>query len=121
LTDCRPVALIAHQTIQQIGDELGLTLDPRRFRANVYVDLASDQGFGEDAFVGRQLRLGGSKIMVLQRDPRCKMISLDPVTGTHNPKVFRHVAQAHGDDAGIYCAVLVEGIVKTGDPVELVD
>ena len=60
-------------------------------------------------------------ISVLERDPRCKMISLDPDTGEHDPKVLRKVARVHGNLAGVYCAVLVEGIVRKGDSVELVD
>jgi len=59
--------------------------------------------------------------MVLERDPRCKMISLDPDTGEHNPEVFRKVAQAHGNFAGVYCAVLVEGVLSESDPIELLD
>jgi uncharacterized protein len=59
--------------------------------------------------------------MVLERDPRCKMISLDPDTGEHNPEVFRKVVQAHGNFAGVYCAVLVEGILTTSDSIELLD
>jgi uncharacterized protein YcbX len=122
LTDCRPVSLISLQTIRQLGDELGFELDKLRFRGNIYADLAVDQGFGEDAFIGKKLRLGAdATIMVLDRDPRCKMISLDPDTGEHNPEIFRHVAQKHGADAGVYCAVLVEGVIKTGDPIETVD
>jgi uncharacterized protein YcbX len=58
--------------------------------------------------------------MVLERDPRCKMISLDPDTGEHNPQVLKNVAQEHGNGAGVYCAVLVEGLLKQGDVIELV-
>ena len=58
---------------------------------------------------------------ILERDPRRKMISLDPDTGTHDPKVFRKVARAHGACAGVYCAVLVEGIVAKSDSIELLD
>jgi uncharacterized protein len=47
------------------------------------------------------------------------MISLDPDTGEYNPEVSRKVAQAHGNFAGIYCAVLVEGVLKKGDYIEL--
>lgn len=120
LTDCRPVSLISLQTIGQVGDELGFPLDKRRFRANIYFDLAEGDGFGEYAFVGRRLRIGAkAEIMVLERDPRCKMISLDPETGDHNPDVLKQVAKSHGADAGVYCAVLVEGMVKTGDIIEL--
>lgn len=120
LTDCRPISLIALQTIAQIGDELGFGLDKRRFRANIYFDLAQGNGFGEYAFIGRRLRIGPkAEIMVLERDPRCKMISLDPETGEHNPAVLKHVAKSHKADAGVYCAVLVEGLIKKGDAIEL--
>ena len=122
LTDCRPVSLISRQTIRQIAAESGLPLDKRRFRANVYLNLAADCGFGEDELVGHTLRIGANAvIMVLERDPRCKMISLDPDTGEHNPEVFRQVAQAHDNLAGVYCAVLVEGILTKNDAVELLD
>ena len=122
LTDCRPVSLISLQTIRQIESELSMAIDKRRFRANIYFNFASDNGgFAEDNFVGRRLRIGSkATVMVLERDPRCKMISLDPNTGKHNPKVLRRVAQAHGNLAGVYCAVLVEGVLKKGDLIELV-
>jgi uncharacterized protein YcbX len=122
LTDCRPVSLISLQTIRQVESELSIPLDKRRFRANIYFNLASDGGgFDEDNFVGRRLRIGSkATVMVLERDPRCKLISLDPDTGEHNPEVLRKVAQAHGNFAGVYCAVLVEGLLKKGDLIELV-
>jgi hypothetical protein len=120
LTDCRPVSLISLQTVRQVEAEVGIPIDKRRFRANVYFDLASDHGFGEDELVGRKLRIGSrAEIMVLERDPRCKMISLDPDTAEHNPEVLRKVAQAHSNLAGVYCAVLVEGILTNGDAIEL--
>ena len=122
LTDARPVSLISRQTIRQLEAELGFTLDQRRFRANLYLDLASDHGFAEDEWVGRRLRIGSSAtIMVLERDPRCKMISVDPDTGEHNPEVLRKVVQAHAAFAGVYCAVLVEGILTKSDSIEMLD
>jgi uncharacterized protein YcbX len=122
LTDCRPVSLISLQTVRQIESELDIPIDKRRFRANIYFNFASESaGFGEDNFVGRRLRIGSkATIMVLERDPRCKMISLDPNTGEHNPEILRKVVQAHGNFAGVYCAVLVEGLVNKGDLIELV-
>lgn len=122
LTDCRPVSMISLQTVRQVEAELGVSVDKRRFRANVYLNLESDDGFAEDELVGRRLRVGSSAVMmVLERDPRCKMISLDPDTGEHNPEVLHKVAQAHTACAGIYCAVLVEGILTKNDSIELLD
>lgn len=121
LTDCRPLSLIGTQTVRQIEEEVGVRVDKRRFRANIYLDLAAG-GFGEDRLVGRKLRIGPEAVVsVLERDPRCKMISLDPETGAHDPEVLRRVAQAHEANAGVYCAVLVEGTVSKGDPVEALD
>ncbi len=122
LTDCRPVSLISRQTISQIETESNIPLDKRRFRANIYFDLNSDEGFGEDALVGRRLRIGEkAEIMVLERDPRCKAISLDPETGEHNPKILKSVAQLHEANAGVYCAVLVEGMLTAGDFIGILE
>lgn len=122
LTDCRPVSLISLQTVRQIESELDMPIDKRRFRANIYFNFASESaGFAEDNLVGRRLRIGSkATMMVLERDPRCKMISLDPDTSEHNPEILRKVVQAHDNFAGVYCAVLVEGLLNKGDLIELV-
>jgi uncharacterized protein len=120
MTDCRPVSLFSIQTARQLGDEIGTPLDKRRFRANVYLDLKSAAGFAEDAFVGRKLRLGSKVVVsVLQRDARCKMITIDPDTLEPNGAVLRRVSRAHDGMAGVYAAVLVEGMVHQGDEIEL--
>ena len=97
-----------------------MTLDRRRFRANIYVDLSGTAGFAEDALLGRSLQIGARVVMsVVERDPRCKMITLDPDTAQPSPQVLRSVAQAHEGKAGIYAAVLVEGIIRPGDEITL--
>ena len=118
MTDCRPVSLFSIQTARQIGEELGTSLDKRRFRANIYLDLKSGRGFDEDAFVGRTLRVGSkATIAVMERDPRCKMITLDPDTGQQNAEVMKQLARAHETKAGVYGAVLIEGTIRPGDEI----
>ncbi len=122
MTDCRPVSLFSVQTGRQLGREIGTDLDVRRFRANIYLDLGSSSGFAEDEFIGRKLRIGSkSVISILERDPRCKMISIDPDTAEQNPEVLKKVSRAHDGKAGIYGAVLVEGTVRSGDPIQTLD
>ena len=122
MTDCRPVSLFSVQSGRRLGDEVGAPIDKRRFRANIYLDLGSAAGFAEDAFVGRTLRIGPKAVIsVLERDPRCKMITLDPDTAERNPQILRKVNQAHDNKAGVYGAVLVEGIVRRGDEIELLN
>jgi uncharacterized protein YcbX len=99
-----------------------MPVDKRRFRANVYLDLTASEGFAEDKFVGRSLRLGPKVIVsIVGRDGRCMMITLDPDTGKKEPALLKNVAQAHDGKAGVYGAVLAEGIVRRGDDVELLD
>jgi hypothetical protein len=120
LTDCRPLSLFSVQTARELGAEVGAALDKRRFRANIYLDLGSAVGFAEDAFVGRTLRVGPKvMIAVLERDPRCKMITLDPDTAEPSGAILRQVSRAHDGMAGVYAAVLVEGTVHRGDDIEL--
>src|SRR5215831_8572331 len=81
MTDCRPISLFSLQTARQLGEEVGAVLDKRRFRANVYLDLGTGSGFSENEFVGRKLRIGSQVVVsILDRDPRCQMITLDPDT-----------------------------------------
>ena len=120
MTDCRPVSLLSVQTVRQLGEELGTPVDQRRFRANIYLDFNPRSGFAEDEMVGRSLRIGAKLVIsILERDPRCAMITFDPDTGESKPQVLKLVAQAHKGMAGVYGAVLVEGTVRAGDTVEL--
>jgi uncharacterized protein YcbX len=122
MTDCRPVSLFSINTVRQLGEELESSLDKRRFRANIYLDLKFGRGFDEDGLVGRTLRVGAkTTIAVLERDPRCKMITLDPDTGQQNTEIMKQLARAHETKAGVYGAVLIEGTIRPGDEISLMD
>jgi len=122
MTDCRPVSIFSLQSAQQLAEETGTHVDKRRFRANVYVDLTSANGFAENELVGRSVRVGPKAVIkVLERDSRCVVITLDPDTGEQAPALLKKVAQAHDGMAGVYGAVLVEGMLHKGDPVEVID
>jgi len=119
LIDCRPISIFGVQTAKQLGQETGIEVDQRRFRANIYVDLNSG-GFGEDVLVGKSLRFGSEvTVQVTSRDGRCMMITLDPDTAEKEPALLKKVAQAHEGMAGVYGAVLVEGIIRKGDSVDV--
>lgn len=122
MTDCRPLSLLATQTIDGIGRAVGVMLDKRRFRENLYLDLNASESFAEDAFVGRRLRIGPKlTVHVLERDIRCRMIGIDPVSLDENPEILRYVAKNHDNTAGVYAAVLVAGLVRPGDEIVLLD
>lgn len=122
MTDCRPISIFSIQTVRQLSEEVGIDLDKRRFRASIYAELESGEGFGEDRFVGRTLRIGDkATVAVVNRDSRCKMITLDPDTAQASPAIMTRLARDHEGKAGIYGVVLVEGTIRRGDEIALVD
>jgi uncharacterized protein len=49
------------------------------------------------------------------------MITLDPDSAEKAPGVLKTVARQHAGFAGVYGAVVIEGMLRKGDSVELVD
>jgi uncharacterized protein YcbX len=121
LADCRPVSLLGNASVRALGTELGMALDRRRFRANLYADWQGDMPYRENDLVGRTLAIGERvRIAILERDSRCKMITIDPTTAQTDRRILRHVNESHGTTFGVYAAVLVEGVVRRGDAIYLV-
>ena len=121
LTDAQPLSIISIQTAAKLANETATLADKRRFRANIYIDLPGTDGFHENTFVGRSLRIGSQVVAaVLERDSRCMMITLDPDTAAKAPAILKQVARAHDGTAGVYATVAAEGVVRKGDPIELI-
>ena len=49
------------------------------------------------------------------------MVTLDPDTAERSPEVLRAINNAHSNKAGVYGAVLVEGMVRPGDEIAEAD
>ena len=119
--DCRPLSLISQQTCNQLSSELDMNIDYRRFRPNFLINWSNGEGYYENSLIGKRLKIGERcEITFLERDPRCKMITLDPDTGDSTPKILKHVTLAHEGYAGAYGAVLAEGVIKEGDEISLI-
>jgi uncharacterized protein len=62
-----------------------MPIDRRRFRANFYADWVEDRPYRENELVERTLQIGERlHLAVLERDPRCKMITIDPRPARRN-------------------------------------
>jgi uncharacterized protein YcbX len=121
LYDCRPISIFGNRSAQELGKQLDMNIDRRRFRANFYVNWDNEKPFFENELVGKTLQIGSRlQVAIVDRDPRCKVITLDPETTEATPRVLRHITAEHEGFAGVYGAVLLEGVVKAGDPIHLV-
>ncbi len=121
MMDAAPISLFGLATVRGLAEETGLALDARRFRANFYVRWDCDEPFYENQLVGRALRIGEDvTVQVVKKDGRCIIITLDSETAERAPVVLEKVARLHGGCAGVYGAVLREGVVRADDPVYLI-
>ena len=57
------------------------------------------------------------ELTIVERDPRCKVVTLDPDTAEATPKLLRYLARNHGGNAGVFAVVLQRGQVNKGDPI----
>ncbi len=120
MTDCRPLGLMSTGTVRQLSEELGLPIDGQRFRANLILRFADERGFIEDEVAGRRIRIGTDAVVrITERDPRCRIITLDPGTGEAMPALMRHVARVHDGKVGVYGVTERPGPLAVGDPVLL--
>ncbi len=116
--DTMPLSLLSTQTLACLGRMVGAGLTAGRFRPNLVVDVPGGE-FPEDAWVGRVLRVGGLRMRVDQRDQRCVMVTIDPVTLRRNPAVLRAIARERDARLGVYGSTVEPGRIAVGDPVEL--
>jgi uncharacterized protein len=116
--DTMPLSLLTTQTLAGLGRLVGTDLAAARFRPNLLVE-ASEGDFPEDAWVGRVLRIGGLRMRVDQRDKRCVMVTIDPVTLRRDPAILRAIARERDARLGVYGSTVEPGTVAVGDPVEL--
>jgi uncharacterized protein len=119
-TDVRPLSLISMETIRRLSAELGRRIDPRRFRANLYLELGGEP-FAEDSLVGQTLRIGSSAtIRIRERDPRCRLITYDPDAPVAADPLFdlmKLLDRNHQCRAGVYATIEEPGSICAGDAI----
>lgn len=123
--DTMPMSLISTSTLQAFEHQVGRSLDARRFRPNVLVNLANPIAFGEDAWLNRLIQLGEGKdaplIRISRQNVRCAMPNIDPDTAERDARVLKTIVQMRDELAGLYGSVQRVGRVCEGDPIYLVN
>jgi uncharacterized protein YcbX len=115
--DDMPLSLITTQTIASLEARVGTDLEPRRFRPNLVIESANGGDAPENEWIGEVLQIGEMQMRVDQRDKRCVMINVDPVTTEKNPLVLRTVAQEQDKCLGVYGTIVRPGLITVGSPV----
>jgi uncharacterized protein YcbX len=95
--------------------------DPRRFRANIYVDTGEAlPGFVEDEWIDGALEIAEQvKIAGMRPALRCAVINHPQAELPHDPAILRTTWESHQAYVGVFAAVMASGAVSVGDTVVL--
>jgi uncharacterized protein YcbX len=91
----------------------------RRLRPNLVI--GGVEGLAERSWPGKAIRIGGVLIGVESLRGRCIVTTIDPHTGAQNLDVLRSIQRRYQGTLALNCWVAEPGVIRRGDPVELVD
>lgn len=112
------VSLINLASLADLERAMGRSLDPLRFRANVYFSGAP--AWAEFDWVGRRIELGGATLTVTKRIPRCAATQVNPVTALRDCDPVAALRDGFGHlDLGVYGRVEDGGRLAVGDAIVL--
>jgi uncharacterized protein YcbX len=115
--DLAAVHLVSTATLaggeQARGD---LDWDVRRFRPNVVLE-GVDEPFGEDAWCGSELTVGGARLAVRQPTVRCAMPLRAQPGLDRQPRLYQALEELHANHLGTYVDVVAPGEIRVGDEV----
>ena len=120
-----PVTISTTSSLSRLSRESGTVVDARRFRSTFTIDTGDADAHVEDSWAGREMDVGGARLLVKGGIPRCAVIDSDPDTGARGTRLLKTLAgyrlQASDIMFGVYATVVRPGTVSVGNETRLVD
>ena len=118
-TAAKVASIIGLASIRDLERVVRAPVDPRRFRANFYVE--GGRPWEEFDWVGKVIRIGPTRLRVTKKIDRCAATNVDPDSGQRDLNIplslqrgFQHI------ECGVYAEVLEGGPVAVGDSLTVV-
>ncbi|MBP1853241.1 MOSC domain-containing protein [Rhizobium halophytocola] len=92
-------------------------LDARRFRPSVLIETQGEGEFVENAWIGKDLRLGAMQVTVTEPTKRCGMTLVAQPEIGEEPNVLRNILRHNKRNFGAYARVSEPGEIAVGDRV----
>jgi uncharacterized protein YcbX len=110
------VSIINLQSVEALGEAIGQTVHPLRFRGNLYV--SGWPAWLETQMVGHEIELGATRLKVVKMIQRCAATDVNPDTAERDMEVPQSLYRLTGeDDCGIYAEVVDGGRIAEGDAI----
>jgi uncharacterized protein YcbX len=112
------VSLINRASIAALERAVGRTVEPLRFRANVYFD--GPPAWAELDWLEHEIGLGPARLRVVAAITRCAATAVNPATAERDLDVVGALRSRFGHNLmGIYAEVAAGGPIAVGDELTL--
>jgi uncharacterized protein YcbX len=110
------VSLINLDSIRALEARMGATVEPIRFRANVYFD--GPPAWTELDWLGSEITIGGARLRVIAAITRCAATQVNPATAERDLDIVAALYRGFGHNLmGIYAEVVRAGDIAVGDTI----
>jgi uncharacterized protein YcbX len=120
-TDSRSgfVSLINHASVNALAARIGASVDPLRFRGNIYVEGLPPNAELDWPAGTRLAAPDGTAFEVIKPIDRCAATNVDPATGRRDRDIPKALMEAYGHmDCGVYLRILGGGSLTEGAVLE---
>lgn len=102
-------------SVKALSETMGVEIDPKRFRANIYVE--GLPAYEEFKWADKKIRSSsGVEFKFAKRTRRCAAVDVNPVTAERDTNINKALHGSLGHmDVGIYLEVLNNGALSVGD------
>ena len=108
------VSLINLASIRDFEAKIGVTVEPIRFRANIYFDGLT--AWDEQRWIEREITVGDARLRVVSPITRCAATEVNPQTAERDIPVVAELMRHFGHNImGIYAEVVGVGDIAVGD------
>lgn len=113
------LSLLNLASVRALAEVVGAPVDPRRFRANLWLDGAP--AWAELNWSGRTLEIGAARLTCVGPIDRCAATTVNPDTAERDLNLPRILQKTYGHvDCGVFLRVRDGGRIAPGDPVCLI-
>lgn len=112
------VSLINQASVADLGTRAGRTLEPLRFRANIYVE--GWPAWSEMALTQARFKIGAATLAVFKPIVRCAATHVNPASAVRDFDTVGAIQAQHGHSfCGLYLTVVESGDIAVDDAVEI--
>jgi uncharacterized protein len=114
-----PVHLLTSASLMQLA-KFGSSgpLDSRRFRPTALVS-TEGEGFVENDWIGRRLRIGSVELSAQEITQRCGVTLVSQPGLEEDPEILRNILRHNRRQLGIYCTIETPGVIRSGDELHV--